>query len=192
MPEENEEPELPGSDDEELNWWEPGDMAEPESLSASEIWADPPPFFPVDLRPEVDDDRTPVRVVVEGVYKSMLLDEEQHFVRLTGADHMLSIVIGPFEAQAILLPLQEVKSDRPMTHDLLQTMIERLGARVVSVLIDDLWNDFYYAKIQLKQGKERFEVDSRPSDALALAVRFDVPIFVTERVLEIADQKLED
>ncbi|MER3495764.1 MAG: bifunctional nuclease family protein [Armatimonadota bacterium] len=122
----------------------------------------------------------------------MLLDEEQHFVRLTGADRMLSIVIGPFEAQAILLPLQEVKSDRPMTHDLLQTMIERLGARVVSVLIDDLWNDFYYAKIQLKQGKERFEVDSRPSDALALAVRFDVPIFVTERVFEIADQKLED
>ncbi len=162
----------------------------------------PPPFFPQDppdlglgpafvIPPREDDDRAPVRVALEGVYKSEGPAGVQHFVRLEGRDRSLSIVIGGFEAQAILLPLQDVKSDRPMTHDLVKTFIDRFGAHVVSVTVDDLWNDVYYARIHLEGGagktKERFTVDSRPSDAIAMAVRYDAPIFIAERVFEIAE-----
>ena len=162
----------------------------------------PPSFFPQDppelglgrsftLPPREDDEREPVRVALEGVYKSEGLAGIQHFVRLESRDRLLSIVIGGFEAQAILLPLQDVKSDRPMTHDLVKTFIDRFGAQIASVTIDDLWNDVYYARIHLEQGKgkatERFTLDARPSDAIAMAVRYDAPIYIAERVFEIAE-----
>lgn len=162
----------------------------------------PPAFFPQDppdlglgplftIPPREDDDREPVRVGLEGVYKSEGLAGVHHFVRLESRDRLLSIVIGGFEAQAILLPLQDVKSDRPMTHDLIKTFIDRFEAQVVSVTVDDLWNDVYYARIHLEHGRgktlERFTVDARPSDAIAMAVRYDAPIYIAERVFEIAE-----
>ncbi len=148
----------------------------------------PPSFFPRE-RENVDPDAsTLIRVGLEGIYKSETMGQTQHFVRLEGDGRSLSIVVGGFEAQAILLPIQEVKSDRPMTHDLLHNVVERLGAEVEGVTIDDLWNDVYYARIHLYRDGERFAIDSRPSDAIALAVRFECPISIAERVFDLADQ----
>ena len=152
----------------------------------------PPPFFPSGREDLEPDDRKPVRVALEGIYKSEAIGGVQHFVRLEGGGRSLSIVVGGFEAQAILLPIQEVKSDRPMTHDLLRNVIDRLGAEVESVTIDDLWNDVYYARIHLYKAGERFAIDSRPSDAIAMAVRFDAPLSIAERVFDIAERYEEE
>ena len=87
-------------------------------------------------------------------------------------------------ALAISLGLENDPPDRPHTHDLFKTMIERLGAKVERITIDDLWNDTFYAKIGLIQGSESIEIDARPSDAIAIALRFRAPIYVAEAVLE--------
>ena len=87
-------------------------------------------------------------------------------------------------ALAISLGLENDPPDRPYTHDLIKTMIERLGAKVERITIDDLWHDTFYAKIELTQGGESVEIDARPSDAIAIALRFRAPIYVAEAVLE--------
>jgi bifunctional DNase/RNase len=87
---------------------------------------------------------------------------------------------------AISLVLENTTLDRPMTHDLLKMAIERLGGTVDRILIDDLWNATYYAKIYVRTRSNELEVDSRPSDAIALAVRFGCPIFVLDSILEAA------
>lgn len=96
----------------------------------------------------------------------------------------LPIVIGSFEAQAIALEMEGVKPPRPMTHDLLKTVIESLGATLVEVVINDLQDGTFYAQLILDS--TGVEIDSRPSDAIALAVRFNVPIFVTQEVFDEA------
>jgi bifunctional DNase/RNase len=99
----------------------------------------------------------------------------------------LPIWIGSAEAQAIAIRLQEgIQVQRPMTHDLLQTTIEVLGASVEYVIVNDLKNDTFFAKILMNVGGNQVEIDSRPSDALALAVRVDVPIYADESVLDKA------
>ena len=102
------------------------------------------------------------------------------------ADRYLPIWIGAAEADAIAVKLQDVAVPRPLTHDLLQAMIEVLGATVNSVVVSDLKNDTFYARIVLNVESEVVEVDSRPSDALALAVRAEVPIYAEESVLDKA------
>lgn len=101
-------------------------------------------------------------------------------------DRYLPIFIGPAEFEALRVKLQGVEQQRPLTHDLLRSMIEVLGATVSHILIDDLKKDTFYAKIVLNVDGEKREVDSRPSDALALAVRTNVPIYSEESVLENA------
>lgn len=93
-------------------------------------------------------------------------------------------------AYAISLAVSDESPDRPYTHDLMRVMLERLGARVDRIIIDDLWQDTFYAKIYLlKAGaKEAIEIDSRPSDAIALALRFRAPIYVAEAVLEAVSE----
>jgi bifunctional DNase/RNase len=76
-----------------------------------------------------------------------------------------------------------------MTHDLLRNVIDRLGATVERVVIDDLWRDIYYAKIYLLRGLEEFMIDARPSDAIAVAARFAAPIFVQSKILEVAGKE---
>lgn len=98
----------------------------------------------------------------------------------------LPIWIGPSEADAIAVKLQGVHVPRPLTHDLLNSVIGTLGANIESIIINDLKNDTFYAKIILNIDGQQTEVDSRPSDALALAVRVDVPIYADESVLERA------
>lgn len=112
------------------------------------------------------------------------------------ADRYLPIWIGQFEADAIAVKLQEVKVPRPLTHDLLGSVIDAMGGVVKRVVVSDLQNDTFYAKIILEYGENANghskEVDSRPSDALALAVRFNVPIFVEEGVLSKAGVHLDE
>ena len=92
-------------------------------------------------------------------------------------------------ALAISLGLENEAPDRPFTHDLMKAMIERLGAKVERVTIDDLWRDTFYAKIGLIRNGETLEIDARPSDAIAIALRFRAPIYVAESVLESAQQE---
>ncbi len=97
---------------------------------------------------------------------------------------LLPIFVGPFEAIAIMMELDEHVSPRPMTHDLLKSVIDNLGAKVVSILVSDLKENTFYAKITIDVGDgDVVKIDSRPSDALALALRADVPIYVSEEVM---------
>ncbi|MDW8106865.1 MAG: bifunctional nuclease family protein [Armatimonadota bacterium] len=101
---------------------------------------------------------------------------------------VVPIVIGPCEAHAIVSALNEETPQRPMTHDLMRNILTRLGVSVDRVLIDDLWQGTFYAKIYLLHGDEEVEIDSRPSDAIALALRFRAPIYMAESVLEMEGQ----
>ena len=96
----------------------------------------------------------------------------------------LPIWIGVLEATAIATILEKVDIGRPMTHDLLKTVILELGGRILRVEICDLRMNTYYAMIHLEQDSRHIQTDARPSDAIALAVRFGTPIFVHEKVLE--------
>ena len=97
---------------------------------------------------------------------------------------LLLIWIGKSEAEAIALKLQNAELPRPLTHDLLKTVVDRIGYKVDRVVINDLRNDTYYAKIVLRNDGSVIEIDSRPSDAIALAVRSDSRIYIDEAVLE--------
>ncbi|MBX3119337.1 MAG: bifunctional nuclease family protein [Fimbriimonadaceae bacterium] len=152
-------------------------------------FSEPPPFFPVDFNEHV---REPgslgklIQVQIDGVFASETNGQTTRFVLVTDGRRRLPIVIGPFEAQAISLPLDGAVPDRPMTHDLFKTIVDRVGGDVDRVVIDDLWNAIYYAKVYLKVSKDEFEIDARPSDAIAIAVRFDAPIYVAEGILDMA------
>lgn len=98
----------------------------------------------------------------------------------------LPIIIGAFEAQAIALEIEGIKPPRPLTHDLLKQVIDNLGATVIEVLIDELRENTFYAKILLEISALTNEIDARPSDAIALAVRAQAPIFVSESVMATA------
>jgi bifunctional DNase/RNase len=98
----------------------------------------------------------------------------------------LPIIIGAFEAQAIALEIEGIKPPRPLTHDLLKQVIDSLGANVIEVLIDELKENTFYAKIILEVSALTNEIDSRPSDAIALAVRAQVPIYVADTVMQLA------
>jgi uncharacterized protein len=98
----------------------------------------------------------------------------------------LPIIIGAFEAQAIALEIEGIKPPRPLTHDLLKQIIDNLGASVIEILVDELRENTFYAKIILDVSTLTNEIDARPSDAIALAVRAQAPIFVAESVMETA------
>jgi bifunctional DNase/RNase len=98
----------------------------------------------------------------------------------------LPIIIGQFEAQAIALSLEGIKPPRPLSHDLMKNLIEHLGASVVEVIITELKDNTFFAKIILEVASLTSEIDARPSDAIAIAVRLSCPIYVSESVMEIA------
>ncbi|HEY3052161.1 MAG TPA: bifunctional nuclease family protein [Thermoanaerobaculia bacterium] len=108
----------------------------------------------------------------------VLKDENEKF--------FLPIWVGIFEANAIALQLENISTPRPMTHDLLRNMISELDARVIRVVINDLRDSTFFAQIRLITGEKTLEVDARPSDAIALALRTEAPIFVTQSVLDQA------
>jgi len=96
----------------------------------------------------------------------------------------LPIWVGIFEANAIALQMEKISTPRPMTHDLLKNLISELDAKVERIVINDLRDNTFFARIHLLRGETRWNVDSRPSDAIALALRVDAEIFVEEEVLE--------
>jgi bifunctional DNase/RNase len=112
-------------------------------------------------------------------------------LREKASDRYLPIWIGPSEADAIAVKLQGVAVPRPLTHDLLNSVIESLGASVNSIIVNDLKNDTFYAKVILEVDEKQMEIDSRPSDALALAVRTGVTIYADESVLDKAGIMLD-
>ncbi len=107
------------------------------------------------------------------------------------SDRYLPIWIGPAEADAIAVKLQDISVPRPLTHDLLRSVIQTLGAAIAHIIVSDLHNDTFFAKVVLQLDGKTMEIDSRPSDAIALAVRAKVPIFAEEAVLEKAGIMLD-
>ncbi len=98
----------------------------------------------------------------------------------------LPIIIGAFEAQSIALEMEGIKPPRPLTHDLMKNIIDTFGVSLQDVFINELRDGTFYAKITIEGVSDSQEVDSRPSDAIALAVRYGVPIFVSDEVLKEA------
>ena len=123
-------------------------------------------------------------MVIYGV--SFDLVGKQPIVLLKTADgnKFLPIWIGHPEAAAILMKLQGASTPRPMTHDLLSDMLEQLDAEVTRITVTELRENTFYASITVQQNGSEIEIDSRPSDAIAIAVRSDAPIFAAERVIE--------
>lgn len=132
-----------------------------------------------------------IEMTVDSIRVSLMNYQRVVILKEKVAERYLPIWIGPAEADAIAVKLQGVTVPRPLTHDLLCSVIDSLGASVNSIIICDLKNDTFYAKILLNVDGEQVEIDSRPSDALALAVRTEVPIFVEELVLDKAGIMLD-
>lgn len=127
-----------------------------------------------------------VEVTIHSIKASLMSQHRVVILKEMEAERYLPIWIGPFEAEAITLKLQGVEVPRPLTHDLLKSLITKMGAKVSHVLVNDLRNDTFYAQIVMDSNGQRIEIDSRPSDAIALAVRVNAPIFVAEEVMEKA------
>jgi hypothetical protein len=125
-----------------------------------------------------------IEMVIYGV--SFDLVGKQPIVLLKTADgnKFLPIWIGHPEAAAILMKLQGASTPRPMTHDLVTDMLEQLDAQVTRITVTELKENTFYASITVSQNGSEIEIDSRPSDAIALAVRAEAPIFANERVIE--------
>ncbi len=154
----------------------------------SDDFESPPSFFPYEPgeepATESEDFGEPVEVQVEGVFLVDRNGSVQRFVLLTDGERKVSITIGSFEAGSITLPLEGAQPDRPNTHDLMKTLLERLDVNLHRVVIDDIWNGTYYAKLHLETDDGDVEIDSRPSDAIALALRWSAPIYVADGILE--------
>jgi bifunctional DNase/RNase len=127
-----------------------------------------------------------IEMTIDSIRVSLMNYQRVVILKEKASDRYLPIWIGPAEADAIAVKLQGVSVPRPLTHDLLSSVINTLGAIVNSIIVNDLKNDTFYAKLILDVDGKQMEVDSRPSDALALAVRTGVPIFAEESVLDKA------
>ncbi len=132
-----------------------------------------------------------VEMTVESVRINLATQQRVVILKATKQERYLFIWIAHPEAYAIAVELQGTTPPRPLTHDLLKNVIGDLGAKFVSIIISDLIEDIFYARIVLDVAGRHVEVDSRPSDAIALAVRAKTPIFVEESVLERAGVALE-
>jgi bifunctional DNase/RNase len=123
--------------------------------------------------------------LVEVVGVSQIQEQsQQQFVLLRDErDRQFPISVGPCEAFAIMAHLSDDKPGRPLTHDLMRSVLVRLSAQLERIVIDDLANDIFYARLILVSDGSRIEVDARPSDAIALALRTGAPIYATEEVI---------
>ncbi len=127
-----------------------------------------------------------IEMTIDSIRVSLMNYNRVVILKEKVSERYLPIWIGPSEADAIAVKLQGVTVPRPLTHDLLRIIIDTLGATVNAIIVSDLKNDTFYAKIVLNIDGGQMEVDSRPSDALALAVRVEVPIYAEEAVLDKA------
>ena len=125
-----------------------------------------------------------IRVSLQNYQRVVILKDKD-------SDRYLPIWIGANEADAIAVKLQEVSVPRPLTHDLLESVIQSLGAQVNHILVSELSDDTFYAKIVLQHNGSQTEIDSRPSDAIALAVRTHAPIFAADSVVDKAGVRMD-
>lgn len=114
------------------------------------------------------------------------------FLQENEGKRVLPIFVGILEAKSIASRLNNETFPRPLTHDLLKNVVEQLGYRVSRVEVCDLIDNTFYGKLFLEQDNKSLEIDSRPSDAIALALRFSAPIFVAEKVMDEAGQVMEE
>jgi bifunctional DNase/RNase len=133
------------------------------------------------------EDRAPeIEVVVESVRVHMRTGRHVLLLKEAGAGRILPVWIGPWEAQAIAMKLQGIAAERPLTHDLFATTLGELGVRVDRVVIASLADDTFHARLEVVGSDSRHEIDARPSDAIALAVRMGCPIYASAQVLDQA------
>lgn len=125
-----------------------------------------------------------IRVSLINQHRLVVLREAE------GLRRYLPIWIGPFEAEAITTGLKGSEIPRPLTHDLLRMIVESLGGQLLHIVVSELneETETYYALLVVERGDERLEIDARPSDAIALAVRADAPIYVAEEVMDAVGQ----
>jgi uncharacterized protein len=123
-------------------------------------------------------------MLIYGVSFDLVGKQPIVLLKTAEGNKFLPIWIGHPEAAAILMKLQSQAPPRPMTHDLLSDMLEQLGAQITRITVTELRENTFYAQITLQQDGSEIEVDSRPSDAIALAIRAEAPIFAADRVIE--------
>lgn len=127
-----------------------------------------------------------IEVTIDSIRVSLMSQHRVVILKDVDSDRYLPIWIGPFEADAITIVLQEQEVPRPLTHDLLKNVISQLGGSVEQIIISELKNEVFYARIIVEANGRTLEIDSRPSDAIALAVRARVPIYIEEAVMDKA------
>lgn len=127
-----------------------------------------------------------IEVTIDSVRISLMSQHRVVVLREKDSQRYLPIWIGAPEADAITLRLQGVQVERPLTHDLLSKVLTTLGAEVQHVVVNDLRSDVFYAQIVLEFNEREIRVDARPSDAIALAVRSEVPLYVSDKVMREA------
>lgn len=132
-----------------------------------------------------------IETVVESIRVSLVTQHRVVILKEVSGERHLPIWIGPFEAEAIAMELQSMVSARPLPYDLMKTIVNDMGGVIQQVLVTDLAQDVFYARIIIDQSGKRIEIDSRPSDAIALAVRVKVPIMVDETVMDKAGVTLD-
>ncbi|RIK40268.1 MAG: bifunctional nuclease family protein [Chloroflexi bacterium] len=133
-----------------------------------------------------------IETVVESIRVSLVTQARVVILKEVAGDRHLPIWIGAFEAEAIAMELQGIPASRPLPYDLLRSVIGELGGELRRIVVTDLTQDVFFARIVIDRAGIAVEIDSRPSDAIALAVRAKVPILVDESVMDRAGVRLED
>lgn len=127
-----------------------------------------------------------IEVTIDSIRVSLMSQHRVVVLKEADSERYLAIWIGPDTAEAIHMHLQKVAVARPMTHDLMKNIVSVMNARISHIVINELRNDVFYALIVLDVNGQSYEIDSRPSDALALAVRSNAKLFVAESVMDQA------
>ncbi len=131
------------------------------------------------------------KLIVETLLLDPFSEKPILVLKTDSGDKILPIWIGPTEAQAIALELQDIHAPRPMTHDLICNLLKSLCGQLMSVTICDIRDNTFYAEMVIKRNRSEIRIDARPSDAIAVAIRLNAPIYVEGHVLEEASQSSE-
>lgn len=127
-----------------------------------------------------------IEVVIDSIRVHLMAPQRVIVLKQTNMERFLTIWVGPYEAEAITVALQEVEVARPLTHDLIKNIFGAFNARITRIEIVRLQDEIYYGNIVAEVDGREIHIDSRPSDAIAIAVRAHVPIFVHQSVMEVA------
>jgi len=125
-----------------------------------------------------------IEVIVDSIRVSLMSEHRLIMLKEVNGERQLPIWIGPWMAEAIAIRLQNRPYPRPLTHDLLNTIINEMGGEVSHIVVNEMRNDTYYARITINVNGQKLELDSRPSDAIALAIRANATIFVEDEVMQ--------